>query len=248
MILYFSGSGNSRYVAKELGTLLNDEVVSLNSRIKNNDISVLFSDKPYVIVCPIYAWRIPKIVEEHLKATKLLGNNKVYLFITACGSSGNGDSYAKEFFTGMKMEYMGSHTFYMLGSYVAFMENPDLNKAEEVNKQVQISLLTLFKYIQNESKLPFQKVSIFGKFMSRFANPFFYKHIIGKDGFYITNKCIGCGKCVGVCPLNNIHMKNDNPVWDHKCTHCMACVHQCPRSAIEFKKITIKKNRYYNNG
>lgn len=60
MILYFSGSGNSRYVAKELGTLLNDEVVSLNRRIKKNDTSMLVSDKPYVIVCPIYAWRIPQ--------------------------------------------------------------------------------------------------------------------------------------------------------------------------------------------
>lgn len=215
MILYFSGSGNSRYVAKELGTLLNDEVVSLNSRIKNNDTSMLVSDKPYVIVCPIYAWRIPKVVEEHLKVTNLSGNNKVYLFITACGSSGNVDSYAKQFFTEFKMEYMGSRTFYMLGSYIAFMENPDLEKAKETNNKVNISLLELFSYIQNEEKLPKQKVSMLGKAVSRFANPFFYNHIIGKDGFYITEKCIGCGKCEEVCLLNNIHMKNKRLVWEH---------------------------------
>ena len=35
MILYFSGTGNSRYIAKKLGKLLNDEVVSINSYLKS---------------------------------------------------------------------------------------------------------------------------------------------------------------------------------------------------------------------
>lgn len=51
-----------------------------------------------------------------------------------------------------------------------------------------------------------------------------------------------------VCPLNNITIVDSKPVWNHTCTHCMACIHQCPAQAIEFKKITLKKNRYYNHG
>ena len=72
--------------------------------------------------------------------------------------------------------------------------------------------------------------------------------IIGKDGFNTNDQCIGCKKCEKVCPLNNITIVDSKPVWDHNCTHCMACIHQCPTQAIEFKKITLKKNRYYNHG
>lgn len=34
MILYFSGTGNSKYIAKKIATALGDEIVDLNDRIK----------------------------------------------------------------------------------------------------------------------------------------------------------------------------------------------------------------------
>lgn len=248
MILYFSAMGNSRFVAKNLSKYLNDEIISLNDRIKKNDKSVIVSEKPYILVCPIYAWRIPKIVEEYLKCVELQGNKKIYVFVTTCGSSGNADKYARNLFVQKNMEYMGSHTFHMLGSYVAFMENPDPKRENEINDMTHNNIMKLIPYIKKEQILPKTKISVLGKFMSMVANPFFYCFIIGKDGFYITDKCIGCGKCEKVCPLNNINIKNAKPGWGHDCTHCMACVHQCPTSAIEFRKKTIGKNRYYNHG
>lgn len=34
MVLYFSGTGNSRYVAKRIADALGDELLSMNERIK----------------------------------------------------------------------------------------------------------------------------------------------------------------------------------------------------------------------
>ena len=64
MILYFSGTGNSKYVAERMAEDTQEEVLDLFQRIKNNDCSQLKSDKPWVIVVPTYAWRIPHIVEK----------------------------------------------------------------------------------------------------------------------------------------------------------------------------------------
>ena len=46
MILYFSGSGNSKFVAKYLAILLKEEVISLNKIIKENLSLDLVSNKP----------------------------------------------------------------------------------------------------------------------------------------------------------------------------------------------------------
>lgn len=247
MILYFSASGNSRYVAKYLASQTYDDIICLNDRIKNKDFSEIRSDKPVILVCPIYAWRIPRIVEEYLNKISITGNRKIYVLVTTCGLSANSGKYANLLCRKIKMEYMGIHTFHMSGCYVAFMENPDIDHAEEMNHKARVDIRELIPCINKEIPIPQEKVSLLGRFMSKVANPIFYKHIIGKPGFYATDQCIHCGKCVTVCPMNNIQMKDNKPVWGTECTHCMACIHQCPAQATEYKKITKGKNRFYNN-
>lgn len=213
MILYFSAMGNSQFVAKKTAHFLNEEMICLNQRIKNANYDPIYSEKPYILVCPIYAWRIPKIVEDYLKKVDLLGNKNVYVLVTTCGNSGNAGKYAEEIFTNKKMVYKGSITFHMMGSYVAFMENPEPAKEKEVNSRVERELVEILPYLKKLEPLPTSKKNMVEKFMSKVANPIFYRFIIGKDGFYVTDKCIGCGKCVSVCPLNNIIMKDSKPQW-----------------------------------
>ena len=57
-------------------------------------------------------------------------------------------------------------------------------------------------------------------------------------------QCIHCGKCVKLCPLNNITLKDGRPLWGNQCTHCMACIGNCPTRAIEYGTITRSKIPY----
>ena len=57
-------------------------------------------------------------------------------------------------------------------------------------------------------------------------------------------KCIGCGKCEKLCPMNNITLPNGRPVWGDNCTQCMACICYCPTEAIEYGKKSLGKPRY----
>ena len=69
MILYFSGTGNSEHAAEKIGQETEDEVLNLFERLKNKDYSRITSSRPWVVVTPTYAWRIPRILEEWLKRT-----------------------------------------------------------------------------------------------------------------------------------------------------------------------------------
>ena len=64
MVIYFSATGNSKYIAKRIANALDDEIICINDKIKNNDTTPIEADKRLVIVTPTYAWRIPKIVRE----------------------------------------------------------------------------------------------------------------------------------------------------------------------------------------
>lgn len=77
------------------------------------------------------------------------------------------------------------------------------------------------------------------------VNPAFYRFFVKADAFRVTDACTGCGRCVELCPLNNVHLKNGKPVWGKNCTHCMACICYCPKEAIEYGKKSKGKPRYH---
>ena len=95
MILYFTGTGNSRHIARLISKEIDDEVISINELIKSGSNNEIKSDKPFVIIAPTYAWRIPMVVEKFIKNTKLSGNKKVY-FILTCGAD-TGDATSKPY-------------------------------------------------------------------------------------------------------------------------------------------------------
>ena len=85
MILYFSGTGNSKYVAKRIADALGDALVNLNDRIKASDTSSVETGERVIIVTPTYAWRIPRVVRDWLRSTELRGAKRSW-FVMTCGS------------------------------------------------------------------------------------------------------------------------------------------------------------------
>ena len=75
-------------------------------------------------------------------------------------------------------------------------------------------------------------------------NPVFYRFFVKAEAFRATDACIGCGKCVELCPLNNIRLENGKPIWGKNYTHCMACICYCHKEAIEYGKKSKGKPRY----
>jgi ferredoxin len=49
-----------------------------------------------------------------------------------------------------------------------------------------------------------------------------------------NDKCIGCGTCVDICPVNAISLQDGKAVINQeKCVNCGACAGACPVNAIE---------------
>ena len=247
MILYFSGTGNSRYVARKIAQELNNELISLNQLIKEEKTDELIStDKPFIFVCPTYAWRLPIVVTNFIKKTRFSGSNKVYFIMTCGGDTGKAIKYIQKLCKYKEWQLKGMAEIKMPENYIALFSIPDKETSTQIIKGSDKQIDKIISYIKSENEFEIINPSgLSGTLKSGITNTAFYKIFVHAKGFHYTNKCIGCGKCVTLCPLNNINLKNQKPVWKNNCTHCMACIFGCPTEAIEYKNNTQNKRRYY---
>ena len=244
MILYFSGTGNSHYVAEQIAKITSDEIIGINSKLQNNDISDILVDDRLIFVVPTYAWRIPRVVREWILKTNFKGIKNTW-FVMTCGSEiGNAEKYNKKLCNKKGFIYMGSTGVVMPENYIAMFDSPKDDEIEKILSQADKEIKNITDILAQNKPFPTPRNNLQDKFMSGPVNMLFYPMFVKAKGFYADNKCTNCGKCVKVCPLNNIEIKNGKPVWNNNCTHCMACISYCPTNAIEYGKKTVGKQRY----
>lgn len=234
MILYFTGTGNSEYVAKRIGKETDDIVLNLFEKLRKEDFSEINSKNPWVIVTPTYAWRIPNILREWLKRTNLSGNPNIYFVMTCGGSIGNAGKYLKSLCADKGMNYFGCFEVVMPENYIALFTTPSKDKALKIIAESEKIIDKAAFAINNGERFQNISVTTADKLNSGVVNNIFYPLFVHAKKFYATDACISCGKCVKVCPLNNIHIENSRPIWGKACTHCMACICRCPKEAIEY--------------
>ena len=245
MILCFSETGNSKYVAQRIADALDDALVNLNDRIKASDTSPVETGERLIIVTPTYAWRIPRVVRDWLRKTELRGAKQVW-FVMTCGSEiGNADKYNRELCTEKRLSCMGTAQIVMPENYIAMFSAPQADEAREIVAKTEPNIDCVIASIQSNQPFAPTRNNLYDRFMSGPVNLIFYKFCVKADAFTVSDTCIGCGQCAKRCPMNNVTLKDGKPVWGKACTHCMACICYCPVSAIEYGKKSVGQPRYH---
>ncbi len=247
MILYFTGTGNSRFIAEQLSSLLNDELVSINECLRSGETKEFISEKPYIFVAPIYACNLPRVFDEFIKNTKFDGNKNIYVVANA-GENSSGAFYnVKKLFEDKNLTLKGFEEIKMPSNYIVMFNPSDSEESKTLLNKSLDKINTIAEKVMNNEEFSIdRKMGLSSKFASsKFVNNLFYNKFINDKGFYSTDECTGCTLCEKVCPLNNITMSENRPKWNGNCTHCVGCISVCPKRAIEYKNKTQGKNRYY---
>lgn len=245
MVLYFSGTGNSRYAAQRIADALGDGLLCMNDRIKVGDTSHVKTDEHLVIVTPTYAWRIPRLVENWLRQTELSGAKQAW-FVMTCGSEiGNAAKYNRALCLKKQLTYMGTAQIVMPENYIAMFNAPQAEEARQIVAKAEPDIDRAASAIASGQAFPPPRNNLYDRFMSGPVNPIFYSFCVKTKAFAAGDTCTGCGQCAKLCPTNNIAIQNGRPVWGGDCTHCMACICHCPVEAIEYGKKSLGKPRYH---
>lgn len=245
MVLYFSGTGNSKYIAQKIANALDDELLDLNDRIKRADFSKITAQNRFVFVTPTYAWRMPRIVSDFVENIRFEGAKRAWFVLDCGGEIGNAGKYLEKLCDKLSLEYMGVAEIVMPENYIALFNAPEPDKAQEIIGKAEPKIEKAIEYIKRGMRFEKPRNNVYDRFMSACVNPIFFKFIVKADAFYATDKCVGCGLCEKLCPLNNIEIVDGKPEWGKNCTHCMACINHCPAQAIEYGKKSKGKPRYH---
>ncbi|MBQ8988468.1 MAG: EFR1 family ferrodoxin [Prevotella sp.] len=251
MIFYFSGTGNTRWVAEQIAQAIGEELLYIPDLIREGRYEFTLKEGERIGFCfPTHGWQPPRIVREFVRRTRIESNNAFCWALTTCGDS-MGETMKilnKELSTiGIQAETLFS--VIMPESYVClpFMYTDTEEREKEKIENAQRQLRHIISIVKDRKRgVEELEQGATPRLYSYVIGGYFNKQMISDRKFTVDEDvCILCGKCAKVCPVDNI--KGTPPVWLHngKCTCCLACYHYCPVHAINYGSITKKRDQYY---
>lgn len=241
MILYFTGTGNSRWVAQQLAEATHDTVFNILDLLKEDSIpEELARAETIGVVFPVYAWYAPRAVVHFLSKLRLPDCKYRYAVCTCGDDMGKGMNRLSK-----RFPLDAAWSVAMPNTYIPMFNLDDdalchrkIADARRAIASIAGGVLQQKKtWAVHEGGAPWLKTYV--------LNPLFVRFIISPKGFHVDEGCISCGKCSKACPVENIQMVDGHPVWGKECIHCMACLHICPKNVIQYRKTSQKKGRYH---
>lgn len=241
-IFYFTGTGNSLKVARDLAKEIRDTELVYIPRIINTDIN-LDCDK-IGIVFPVYMWGLPLIVSDFIKKIK---TDKYVFAVATCGGMASGALlHAKKQLQEQGVILSAGFVVNMPGNYTPLYGAPSKEKQDKLFIAASDKIKKIAEIIKNNEKSAIES----GVFLSRWIfsgliHSMGSSRIMESDkSFWVNDKCNSCGTCAEVCPVKNITILSGKPLWQHHCQQCMACLQWCPTEAIQYGKNTQGRKRY----
>lgn len=244
VIYYFSGTGNSLYVARKLAKALNMNIEGIPAILNEGIIEI---KEDFVgIVSPVYYLELPKIVSTFVNTVKFKKDAYIFSVLDCGGISGGGLNYI---YRGLKS--MDSTLSY--GDFVVMPSNEQYER-KDPEESAQLYIKANIDLVKIEEDIKQRKVNS-KSFKSKpgrlLTNVYWFT---GKTIYRMNHKkvdesrCNHCNRCIEVCPVNGITEENGRIVINKKtCISCMACVQYCPTRAIKVGSIKINDVNHYTH-
>ena len=241
MIYYFSGTGNSKWVAEELARRTGDEAKSIPALMANDAGAIIAQDPRIGIVFPVYAWGAPLLVERFCRSLQTGRDAYLYIVCTCGDEAGKALIRMKRFFDWKAAWSLAMPNNYIIGFDVddPALERSKVSFAREKLAQIADGILS------SSSAYEVHEGS-YARLKTVLVRPMFNAFARRTKPFTATAACNGCGLCERICPAKAIRLEDGMPRWVRKnCAQCMGCINRCPQSAIQYGHGTLSRGRYY---
>jgi ferredoxin len=241
-IYYFSGTGNSLKIARDIAERLEEcELVPI-AKVWQQDQLASTSEKVGFIF-PLYYFGLPKIVYDFINNIELAKSNYFFAVITRAGNADGAPLQQLDNILETKTKKLNAGFFIRMPNNFIIGYNTDSEAVQKEFFENAVNQVEKITNIIKENGESFQKETSISERM----NKKFHDKVYASDkSFYADENCNNCVICESVCPVNNIVLAEGLPQWQHKCQQCLACINYCPEGAIQFGAKSLETGRYHH--
>lgn len=253
-IYYFSGTGNTAWMVRQLATHL----VDLGNTVSTDSCETVMASDVDVSRCnmvgvafPVHASFAPVLFRDFLRDLPEGNNTPLFAITTAGYAAGDTAWYAvhplrdKGYAPFLMNNVNIANNLHLPGISplpVGAQETMPRKLARADQKIAQLAI----DIHQQQART--NGVDLFGRVLGitqrwgiKHFEPMMFK------GFVADETCTQCGWCVQHCPVHNIKMTGDGVQFGDQCMACMRCYSFCPAQALQSTDATrnVKKYRRY---
>lgn len=234
VVLYFTGTGNCLYVARQLAGK-EGEILSIPQLMRKKQFEIEADE--IGLVYPIYGHMPPYMVREFIKKAQLKAEYKFAVLtygMRKCNAVEIWDGISRK--AGNVFDYIG--TIIMVDNW---LPNFDMNEQMKIDKHIPENLAKITSDLSNRCRwhepVTQEEREQHEGFMSLSGLDPEVGFLMKADrSFRVTDDCIHCGICTYVCPRGNYQLTGQGVKMQGDCEFCFACIQNCPQRAIQFKK------------
>lgn len=239
MIFYFTGTGNSLYIAKQI----EETPISIPQVMKQEQLE--FTADSIGVVAPIYGHEVPSMVKEFLKKG-IFHTDYFYMILTYGNRHGGAAELAKKLCDecGISVNYI--NVIVMVDNWLPGF---DMNEQKKIDKRVEENMTVILADLaacrNMISEVTDTDRAAHQQFLARMNQmpADVWQHLLR-----VTEVCVGCGTCEKVCPSASIHVADGKAVHiPGNCQTCLACAHACPQKAIQLTIPEVNPDARYRN-
>jgi len=247
-IYYFTGTGNSYTVAKDLASRIEANLIPIKETEHKNNI-VLEADITGIIF-PAYYMHLPRIIERFLNKLDKIEDRYIFILVTVGGIVGEAILRCKKTIELRGGSLAGAFVVRMPANYIYAADSLPVFIQKRMFRKWRKKVDKIVTYITNYKRGKIENFNPIGTFLfSKYIMKEFDADQFLPDidrNFWIDSKCTFCGICSNICPVNNILIENKQINWKGNCEKCLACIQWCPVASIQFSDTTLKRKRYHH--
>jgi len=233
---YYSGTGNTSLVMNEMSEVFRERNISVNrKRIEDVNPGAVRTDVTIGLAFPVAFQSTFPFIWDFFKGLPEAEGTEIFMVDTMMSFSGAIVGPLKKLLTAKGYACIGAREIIMPSNW--FPKKID----EEANKfKVLWGLKAARTYADDlvKGKTSWSRIPVLPDlFYKLCCNDYMMENVNTKPGKKIMvdrERCVSCGLCAELCPVENITMKG-GPHWSDKCQTCMRCLSYCPNNAVSVK-------------
>lgn len=260
LVIYFSGTGNTDYVARYLARQLDRKPIEIELRsIEWQPASALTGFDLLVVGFPVYAADSPEFVQDYLRRLPAGDDRGALVFCTKGAYAGRAVQRNLRRLDNRGYVPLGGGSILMPGTDGLSMVGRDswmarkalekdydhLKDADHLAGEITAILEELLDDRPvDELRSPLPRRPIGELSDGAWAAAYRASERFCRARLHADHRCEGCGLCARVCPVDNVELQDNHPVFAQHCILCLRCLHTCPQEAIQIARFTVDKFRW----